>query len=96
MRRLSISYDLRNRNRDYQKLHSILSQLGAKRSLLSKWELRCNYSAAELLDKLKRYIDTDDCVVVDEIVDSVSFNAKTDSYWEGFGEVQPNFVKKFY
>lgn len=100
MKTFSLSYDLRNPDPDYQNLYKILIQLGAKRSLLSKWVLRGNYSAFSLRNELIKYIAPNDSLVVEEIVDCASWNtklntnkSKSDAYWEGHRSAQRNSFK---
>lgn len=79
MKTFSISYDLRNPNRDYPKLYEILRALGAKRSSIhSKWVLKRNISIEFLEKTIRRRINPNDRLEIDEIVDSTSWNARSD------------------
>ena len=64
----SISYDLRAPGRDYKTLTDELARLGAKRILQSHWVARRNNTTAEgLRDHFKRFIDSNDRLMVIEI-----------------------------
>jgi len=73
-----ISYDLMTPGKDYQKLFSKLESLGGQRVLLSLWAMRGNYTATDLRDTLKSYIDSKDLLLVDESSTWASFRALVD------------------
>ena len=61
-----ISYDLRNK-RDYQKLYDELKRFDAVQILESTWSFkRINTSAPELRDYFRKFIDSDDGLLIDE------------------------------
>ncbi|MGQ0526029.1 MAG: hypothetical protein ACT4P8_20480 [Betaproteobacteria bacterium] len=64
-----ICYDLRNM-RDYQPLWTELARLGAKRGLESNWWLEMSgVSAKSLREHFRRYIDSDDRLLVLKVSD---------------------------
>jgi hypothetical protein len=67
MRKYMIVYDLERRGESYEPLLSALRQLGALHVLYSKWVLRTNYTAVQLRDHLKRFIDANDLLLVVEL-----------------------------
>ena len=72
-----VSYDLRQPGRDYAALTQALRNLRAKRLLQSHWALRSNASAAELREYFKTFIDANDRLFVDQIIDWASYNTET-------------------
>ena len=64
-----ISYDLLNKKTfgDYETLISELRKLGAKEALFSQWLLRSSVSSSQIRDFLKKFIHSDDRVLVTEI-----------------------------
>lgn len=61
-----LTYDLRN-NRNYQKLYDELESFKAIRVLESTWCFkRINTSASNLRDHFKKFIDSDDALLVAE------------------------------
>lgn len=71
-----LSYDLR-KSRDYQKLYDELDDFNAVRILESTWCFnRINTSAAGLRDYFKKFVDTDDGVIVSRVPEWAS--SKTD------------------
>ena len=64
MQLFSVSYDLLAPGKDYQALYVRLRALGAARVLYSQWMLKGAYTAAELRDDLRRYIDANDRLLV--------------------------------
>ena len=74
MNRYLVSYDLMSPGRDYSTLYVVLERLGATRVLYSQWVLRTSMSAAQLLDHLKKYIDTNDRLLVNDFSDWASYN----------------------
>jgi hypothetical protein len=73
-----ISYDLMTPGKDYQKLFAKLEALGGQRVLLSMWALRGNYTATDLRDTLKSFVDSNDRLLVDESNTWASFRALVD------------------
>ena len=71
-----VSYDLRQPNRDYAALTNALRNMRAKRMLQSHWTLRSQASAAELREYFKTFIDANDRLVVDQVIDWATYNAK--------------------
>jgi hypothetical protein len=59
-----IVYDLERRGEDYEPLLNALRGLGALHVLYSKWVLRTDYSAAQLRDYLRQFIDANDLLLV--------------------------------
>jgi hypothetical protein len=72
-----VNYDL-IKQKDYQKLWDRLGQYGGKRVLLSTWAIKGDYTAAGLRDDLKRYVDNDDRLLVDQSFTWASWNALID------------------
>ena len=63
--RYVISYDLLAPGRDYTTLTNELRELRAQRILLSQWVVRrINTDAANLRDYLRRFIDSNDRILV--------------------------------
>lgn len=63
-RNMIISYDLR-KQKDYKTLIDAIQKLGqASRVLESVWYVRTEYTAVQIRDYLKNYIDNDDGVAV--------------------------------
>lgn len=75
-----ISYDLRlgATADDYDRMAQALEALGAQRVLLSDWALRTNYTAVQLRDHFRTFMDANDRLVVVLVADWASFNAITD------------------
>ncbi len=64
MNNLVISYDLR-KQRNYQQLYDAIASLGnAEKVLESVWYVNSAYSVVQCRDYLRRYIDSDDGLVV--------------------------------
>lgn len=59
-----IVYDLERRGEDYEPLLNALRKLGALHVLYSKWVLRTNYTAVQLRDYLRQFIDANDLLLV--------------------------------
>lgn len=68
MKAYMVSYDLDKPGQDYEKLIKRLKEHGAVRILLSQWALRTNWSAIQLRDDLKGYIDGNDRLLVSELM----------------------------
>ena len=77
MKLFIISYDLRNQ-RDYQKLHDELNRFKAKPVLESTWclNLADSNTAKIVRDHFKQFIDSDDALMVSEVNNWASYNAK--------------------
>lgn len=69
-----VSYDLRTPGRDYSELYAKLESLGAKRILESEWALKGTYSVTDLRDELKKYLDSNDRLMVAKVTGWASFN----------------------
>lgn len=70
-----IEYDLR-KQRNYDELYTALTNLGARRYLLSGWTLQHDNTTCELLCKhFMQFIDSDDRLLVSEIVRWASYHA---------------------
>lgn len=78
MKRFLVSYDLLSPGRDYNALTSALKALGASRVLLSQWVLKGNYTALQLRDHLRQYIDQNDRLLVNDFSDWASWGAMVD------------------
>jgi len=59
-----VSYDLDKPGQDYPRIIERLKELGAVKILYSEWVLRGNFSAADLRDDLKQYVDANDMLLV--------------------------------
>jgi hypothetical protein len=70
-----ITYDLVKPGKDYQKLWDKLKNLGCQRVLLSVWAVRGNYTAADLRDVLKDFIDANDRLLVVQSADWATWAA---------------------
>ena len=64
MRKYMIVYDLEKRGEDYEPLLDALRKIGALHPLYSKWVIRTNYTAVQLRDYLKQFIDAGDLLLV--------------------------------
>jgi len=74
MKPFLISYDLDKPGQNYDGLIARLKQHGAFRVLLSQWALASTWTAAQLRDDLKTYIDANDRILVTVIADWASYN----------------------
>lgn len=63
MAKMLVTYDLK-KNKDYTSLIKELKLLGACSPLLSVWVLDSSYTTDQLRDHLRRYMDSDDLVLV--------------------------------
>ena len=71
-----LTYDLRN-SKDYQKLYDELERFNAVRVFESTWCFnRDNTSASELRDHFRRFIDSDDGLLVSESRSWATYKAK--------------------
>jgi len=69
-----LSYDLRKK-RNYQPLYDELARFKAAHILESTWCFNSsNVDAAGLRDHFKRFIDTDDGIIVSQVSDWASYN----------------------
>lgn len=73
-----VGYDLMSPGKDYSRLTTELVALGAERILLSDWALKSNYTAAQLRDHLKQFLDRNDRLMVAEVGNWASWNAMAD------------------
>jgi hypothetical protein len=64
MSKYLISYDLDKPGQNYERLIARLKEHGAIRVLLSQWALRTQWTAAQLRDDLRAYIDPNDRILV--------------------------------
>lgn len=64
MKTFLVSYDLDKPGQDYPRIIERLKELGAVKILYSEWVLRGNFSAADLRDDLKQYVDANDMLLV--------------------------------
>ena len=64
MQKLLISYDLDKPGQDYSRLIKALEGIGAERILYSGWILRRDNTPVQIRDYLKRFIDTNDMLLV--------------------------------
>ena len=62
-----IVYDLERRGESYEPLLDALRKLGALHVLYSKWVLRSNYTAVQLRDYLRQFVDAKDLLLVVEL-----------------------------
>jgi hypothetical protein len=68
-----ISYDLDKPGQNYDKLINRLKEHGAVRVLYSQWALKSTWTPVHLRDDLKLFMDSNDRLLVTEIVDWASF-----------------------
>ena len=74
-----ISYDLRKPGRDYKSLTDALKGIGAQRVLESVWAARRDQTSAEKLrDYFKKFIDSNDRLLVVAVSDWATWNAMVD------------------
>ena len=66
MKPFLISYDLDKPGQNYDGLISRLKQYNAKRVLMSQWILGSSASALEILKDLRRFMDSNDRILVVE------------------------------
>lgn len=70
-----LDYDLR-KQRNYQALYDELARFNAVRMLESSWCFnRINTNAGNLRDHFKKFIDTDDGLVVSEVTNWATYGA---------------------
>ena len=63
MAKLLITYDLKPDN-DYPRLWAALRAMGACKPLLSGWVVDVQFTASQMRDHLKKFIDEDDRLLV--------------------------------
>lgn len=64
----AITYDLHKPNQDYETLHDTIKSLGVySKRFDSFWILDTSLSAAEIRDKIKKVIDSNDVLLVIEV-----------------------------
>lgn len=68
-----ISYDLDKPGQNYEGLITRLKQHGAFRVLFSQWALQTTWTAVQLRDDLKAYIDSNDRLLVTQVADWASY-----------------------
>jgi hypothetical protein len=68
-----ISYDLDKPGQNYDKLINRLKEHGAFRVLFSQWALKTTWTAVELRDDLKTYMDSNDRLLVTEVASWASW-----------------------
>jgi CRISPR-associated endonuclease Cas2 len=59
-----IAYDLDKPGQDYSRLIDALERLGAQRAQFSLWVLRRDYTAVQIRDYLRQFIDANDRLLV--------------------------------
>ncbi len=69
MKPFLISYDLDKPGQKYEGLIARLKEHGAVRVLLSQWALKTSWTAVQLRDDFKRYIDSNDRLLVTQVAD---------------------------
>ena len=69
-----ISYDLDKPGQNYAKLSARLQQLGAFRIEMSLWAAQAAYTAVQLRDDLRGYIDANDRLLVAQVGTWASWN----------------------
>ena len=65
-----VNYDLLKPGQSYTTLITRLTQLGAKRILLSTWMVKGEYTCEALRDDLKAYMDANDRLFVADITNN--------------------------
>lgn len=80
MKLFLVGYDLMSPGRDYSTLYTALEALGGHRVLFSQWVVRVssNETAARVRDHLRRYMDTNDRILVNDFYDWAAYNALFD------------------
>ena len=59
-----ISYDLDKPGQDYTDLIDAIKKLGDHKVLFSEWLVKCNYSASQIHDYLRKFMDGNDRLLV--------------------------------
>jgi hypothetical protein len=67
MNRYLVSYDLLTPGKRYHELVDALTRLGATRVLLSEWVVRSNSDSKGLRDYLRKFVDTNDRLLVNKL-----------------------------
>lgn len=73
MKYLMISYDLLKPGKDYANLFARLNAIGAKRIMLSQWELNTTQSADDVCTDLMNHIDGNDRLLVTALTGEASW-----------------------
>ena len=68
-----VSYDLDKPGQDYKDLINALKELGAIKPLFSEWILSHPWSAVQIRDYLRTFIDTNDRLLVMEVAGEVAW-----------------------
>jgi CRISPR-associated endonuclease Cas2 len=68
-----VSYDLTIPGRDYTKLSTRLSQLGAERVLESQWFVVSNATAMDLTQDLMQFVDGSDRILTTELTQKAAW-----------------------
>jgi hypothetical protein len=79
--RFLVSFDLLKSGQDYQALDAALRGLGAERVLLSVWAVIGNYSCLGLKERLEKFIDAHDRLLVVRVDDWSGVRLLTDVGW---------------
>lgn len=74
----SISYDLIKR-KDYPELYKALKSMSGTHDLDSKWTVISDLSCDRLLDELKKHVDSDDKIIVEEVGKRADYNIPSSS-----------------
>jgi hypothetical protein len=74
MKKHLVSYDLRQPRRDYSALYKRLGEWQATRVLESVWIIKRDVGCEAIRDDLKRFIDTDDGVLVVQLEGTAAWN----------------------
>lgn len=79
----SISYDLRQPNRDYTSLYEEIKKIGDYfHPLESNWFVRTNWDAQDIYDKLRPYIDDNDLILIIRVDQSDKQGWMVKNFWE--------------
>lgn len=76
MKKFLITYDLIKPIKDYEKLISKLTKMGATKELLSAWSISSDKTCEQLLAELRPFHDADDKIKVFEFVDRADYPAR--------------------
>jgi hypothetical protein len=69
MKKFLVSYDLDKPGQDYPRIWKELERLGAKRALYSQWVMKSDWTAAQLRDYFRDFIDSNDRLLVVSLED---------------------------
>lgn len=64
MNKYEVSYDLMAPGKNYEPLYARLREHGAEKILLSQWALKTTWTAVQIRDDLRRFIDGNDRLLV--------------------------------